>query len=319
MSLVRSEFGKTSIIQQSIELALKISAEEKGVKPLPKEKFITSDGEPYLIAGQGLSRFKSLDSGEEDVVNERARLQGKYSTNNGMVSAVDADGALLVAPYTDEVMSILKDLDYKEASNELPVPFSNGQKPVRPDIAKKLETMRREAEVEIVKKSTKHYVDECEDNARHEDGSLPKAISEVEGYLMKIDGIVYCNGVYDENSQLEVLSSVGRTKAAGHYSESHGFVAVVDTKGSMYLGKRDDATIKSLQDAGYRSSSFDVPLSNGGMPLGWQGQMIGTGACAILEGGVDTTLMADFNDKLGCSIDTDFVVDSYQNRTALKL
>lgn len=77
-----------------------------------------------------------------DDIRERLENIGKYSVNNSVISRVNENGEMLVAPYSDYRMKQLKESGYKNGS--FFVPLSNGQEPLDKDLRARWQRMRDE-------------------------------------------------------------------------------------------------------------------------------------------------------------------------------
>ena len=124
-------------------------AEELGLKTDKKHQALLGE----WIKADGMENAQILTTGARDlegrvptstesadVIRERLKNIGKCSVNNGVISRIDENGEMLVAPYSDYLMERLKKMGYENGS--FFVPLSNGQEPLDKEKREKWQRMR---------------------------------------------------------------------------------------------------------------------------------------------------------------------------------
>jgi|GEM_PF-1626184 len=314
-SMFQGAVKTSSVLQKALDEA----GQRKNLGPLPEDAFIVIDEQPILYSGfNEVRKYPSLET-DLSIFEKRLAEIGTYNTNNGIVSAVNHEGKVIVAPVTNARMIALKEAGYKQNS-ALGVPLSNGEYPVRPHIAKTFSTMQKEANLEWEKMAAGQFEEECLAHAKAvNNGEEPDPIPAT---FMEVDGLVYNLNSTDPELNLRTIAvaeayrGTGRTQEAGTYASNNGLIAVVDTKGHLHLGAATSENFEALSKAGYKGKDFYVPLSNGEIPMGWVGQL--DPSQTRLHCGVDQTLIQDLNQILGREYNATYISEQYSKKQAGK-
>lgn len=197
---------------------------------------------------------------EEEIHPEEmlSKFNGRvYAANNSTIAFI-LDQEFFVTPYTRATMRILRDAGYTEAS--FYVPFSNWDYPKY--AAERWLELRRWAQQTYLEDynrdanewSDKHGFNAISDEAIAKTICVPTTglpFHSPRGYDDKYYGA--CQGYFLDCSAVMVI---------GTFRRNNGVVAFVYRDGMTYLA-RGYKIIPDLTAAGYKESSFFVPLSNG--------------------------------------------------------
>lgn len=190
------------------------------------------------------------------------KFNGCFAVNNSTVAFV-SDGELFVTPYTDEVMSALKEAGFRE--EYLYVPFSNWDYP-------KFEK-RKWDELSIranaVKKSgfAKKCKEYCDDHHIH---TLSQETLR-NCFKMPEDGVKVKHHYFEDCYYPVIRTDFFDSTVSGNigkYCTNNGRVVFVYRTGETYVAK-GYKILEELRAAGYTEAGLFVPFSNGEEILDW--------------------------------------------------
>ena len=190
------------------------------------------------------------------------KFNGCYAVNNSTVALVSS-GELFVTPYTDEVMSALKEAGFRK--EYFYVPFSNWDYPK----FEKIKWDELSARANAVKKNgfAKKCENYCDDHHIH-------ALSEetLRNCFRMPENGVKVKHHYFEDCYYPVIKSetfdCAVADSIGKFCMTNGKVVFVYRTGETFVTK-GYKIIRELREAGYTEAGLFVPFSNGEEILDW--------------------------------------------------
>ena len=182
----------------------------------------------------------------------------EYASNNGIIAFVDEEGKYNAGPMNPELMDALEAGGYKKG--EINVPFSNGEQMYNNPFGMGGGGLQKWKDLEKRAKNTSESREKQYASKEYSKKANELGIKDVIGEYLICDGDKLSTGETIEESH-KVLSE--RLGLVGQYDTNNGIIAWVDKQGHLCATPVHENIEKSLEEAGYKKGSMNVPYSNG--------------------------------------------------------
>jgi len=233
------------------------AGEERTLKPVEGGDWMRVDGVECSLRGK--EYIVEVDYNDKD-------KKGTYYINNATIAYIGPNSELFIGHQTEENLKALRTAGYQRSEDGFSVPFSNGELPTNPDLARRYQELRRKGEEKAREETIRYHLGEYRKEAERKG---IKSVSQKEGFV-RVDGVRY--KIFGREEEIEPNTdgynmASGRLEEVGTYYSNNNVLAFVDGEGCIWIGRDNAENLEALRKAGYQRRELSVPFSNGEEPI----------------------------------------------------